>query len=254
MLDGKTFQKKLCKGLFLYINKLFFMNHSALTKSRYVISNILSYVLYFCLLLLWVMGIIHSYKDHSKIDFAASFIPPWGWYRGVESFWHKDKSTSDLDLPNDMKMACELLGDNNDTQDQSDINNKIEKFAIKIKKYPPYELLTIKNAASSYIRYNWYAASDLIEAYKRVSNGETVIFQESNNTKLVYDSLHDYYKFVDIEIVKSVMDSSTQHLSPEYFDTEKLKDGIQQMKELQRNKFESLKDAYYKIFGEQFSL
>jgi hypothetical protein len=44
-------------------------------------------------MVLWIMGIAHSANKHRLNDTVVSvLIPPWGLYRGVESFWHKDVS------------------------------------------------------------------------------------------------------------------------------------------------------------------
>ena len=45
------------------------------------------------IIFLWVKGIIHSEKQHSEMDSFLSYLPPWGIYRGVESYWHKEQNS-----------------------------------------------------------------------------------------------------------------------------------------------------------------
>jgi hypothetical protein len=38
-----------------------------------------------------IAGPIHAFRKHGKDDFWLSiYVPPYGWYRGIEMFWHKD--------------------------------------------------------------------------------------------------------------------------------------------------------------------
>src|SRR3990172_7468286 len=46
----------------------------------------------FCLLLLWgeTVGLVHAFRQHGVRDgWAAVFVPPVAWWRGIEFFFHQ---------------------------------------------------------------------------------------------------------------------------------------------------------------------
>src|ERR1035437_9719807 len=93
------------------------------------------------LMFLWGIGIVHSIKKHDNFDAVVSFFPPWGIYRGVESYWHKDEVTiSDIDwdkrIPNDIATAFELISYSDDKDNIDNEKMQMEVFSIKISGYP----------------------------------------------------------------------------------------------------------------------
>lgn len=64
------------------------------------LSNIAIGIFYIVMGLPVFIGIYHSVKKHSPGDVVASILlPPWGWYRGIEFFWHDDKEKASEDMP-----------------------------------------------------------------------------------------------------------------------------------------------------------
>ncbi len=45
----------------------------------------------------WIIGAVHAYKKHSKIDFGLALLTPYSVYMSAEMFWCKEKKKSKTD-------------------------------------------------------------------------------------------------------------------------------------------------------------
>jgi hypothetical protein len=113
-----------------------------------IISNIIIALLF----LPYPAGIYHSYNYHSKLDLLASiFIPPYGYYRGIETLWHDHKE-------NETEKNEKSNSDSNekDTEDKIRIETQLIAFLAqqsvdkKTTAIDIQELLKLNNRIKNY--------------------------------------------------------------------------------------------------------
>jgi hypothetical protein len=153
---------------------------------------------------LWVRGLKHSYSKHDKFDFVVSFFPPWGIFRGVESFWHHDKNKfADVDwkkrLGSDLRTTIYFITEGSyKDANVYEINENIEQFSDKIKEYPKEKLQYLRDGSRKYIEYTLSATKDGIGsviAYYDKGIYDTSFSETTHNLKQI---LLSNYELSDI--------------------------------------------------------
>lgn len=165
------------------------------------------------LLFFWVKGIIHSVKKHSEMDVFFSTLPPWGIYRGIESYWHKDEnSESEIDwskrIPDDdVSTAFLLISYSQDKDDIDKIKMEIEEFSKKVNSYPRDKKAVIENGVINYLKFNISATKDNIDFMRKLIKDSTTRFDYSSLSNKYYDSISKFYQSPEMITLKKAMDS-----------------------------------------------
>lgn len=61
-----------------------------------LVSKLLSLIVWTVVIWGEFVGNVHAFRQHGVRDgFAAFFVPPWSWYRGMEFFWHKPRADNE---------------------------------------------------------------------------------------------------------------------------------------------------------------
>jgi hypothetical protein len=62
-------------------------------RASALVGNLLSLIVWAVVVWGELVGNVHAFRQHGVRDgFAALFVPPWSWYRGMEFFWHKPRA------------------------------------------------------------------------------------------------------------------------------------------------------------------
>lgn len=186
-------------------------------KKEGILSSILLSILPYIIFFLWGFGVIHSYKKHSKIDFVVSFFPPWGVFRGAESFWHKtpDKYAKidwNKRLEGDGIILLTLLAAAPETGQQTEMNDVLEDFSKRVLDYPKDKIEYLKDAAKMYYRFLDAVSVDMQKFCKETIDGK-VSYQISDwsvHCKPIMDSLLSIYKITEIRAGYDEMNSSLE--------------------------------------------
>lgn len=219
----------------------------------------LIWTLYIAALFLWINGVSHAFKRHSGLDGFASFFPVWGVYRGAESFWHKEpdkyaKVNWDKRIKSDISIACDLIGSSLEKRYSTEIKEAIEEFSTKISDYPNDKFQMIKNGALSYIKFNIAATEEFFDYAKSTQTGEKSNFEFSDSTKIIYDSLYNYYGLIEIQVLKNILDSSaneTDYSTMDSFEVNSIKKKAPGILSTYKEMYSA---SFYRIFNEKISL
>lgn len=100
-------------------------------------------------------GIYHSFKRHGLADGVATVcIPPWAWYRAVETFWHEAEWEEEYEL-NSKSIAIIIDAFAQQELDPSE-KIKLEGAILTIKEWveilPPGERDKLKKDCFTYIK------------------------------------------------------------------------------------------------------
>jgi len=222
------------------------------------ISGILLYILYLCGVILYCIGGIHSYRKHSGGDLVfCILIPPWGLYRGIESFWHKNaNSLSYIDwnkrIPDDIYTCYELIINSEDKTNVDNNRMQIEEMAKKLVSYPSDSTKKIENGVKSYMHFLTCILNDNLAFLNKKTNDSSLTFNYSNQTKTIYDSIYNYYHSQEVSILKSEMDSVFKSL----YSSDIPKDEIQLRLNRMSNSMKATSQYYHiafkKIFNEDY--
>jgi len=164
--------------------------------------SILSSILVIAFFSLWVSGVVHSYKKHSKIDFLISFFPPWGCYRGVESFFHKSPPLSPVTIrkENQKEVLALMIAMPENVEDKDRVNKSLTKMGDKISKYDNEEVNYLKDAANMYIRFHKNLGEDMKSLISNLytTYGSADISNWDSRCKPIMDSLISTYGVMDM--------------------------------------------------------
>lgn len=145
---------------------------------------------------LWVSGIFHGANKHSAGDgIMSAFIPPWGIYRGVEQFWHKNGS--DINWDKRMKSDYESLFYYLNESEKVDVETQrsVESFSIEVSSYPKDKRDSLKQAADCYMLFMTGLFDDLESWASRFEIDSTATFHTSSKTEAFQERLKNQYNF-----------------------------------------------------------
>lgn len=214
-------------------------------------------------LFLWGKGCIHSENKHPN-DYDWQRYSPYAVYRGVESFYHKDKDKfADVDwdkrLTLDMRSIVYFLNEGSSKEGNIyEVNENIEEFSGKIKNYPIDKKTFLKKGTRRYIEYSTISTNEAIS--KMMNYYETGVYNPefSDSAKVLERELENTYKLKEVvEAFHTGMTNVSNVLNKE----EKVSvNKIEEMKTLLMGKMNEevpaairkLKSIYKDIFSEEY--
>lgn len=189
-------------------------------REKTTLSLIVENLVYLVFFVLFIIGIVHTYKHHNKIAFVTSFFPPVGIYRGAESFWHKDKDKfANLDwdkrMKGDVHILYILLASDPKQEEMSQFNETLESFSKRISEYPADKVVYLKEAAKKYGRFLQALNTDFNIYFKNYfdKNEITNTSDWSTRCKPILDSIINDYDLKELSSSYTEMDSSVQIIS-----------------------------------------
>lgn len=121
----------------------------------------------------------------------AWWLPPWGFYRGIEQFWHNDYAGTNWKekINSDTKVVFYLIysGVQKD-RDELKYQKDVEQFRVNINNYPKGKIVILKRNASTYIAF----LSSLDEDFINMISGDTIFYKKdfmSIKTNKLMDSV-----------------------------------------------------------------
>ncbi len=153
---------------------------------------ILKFFLPALIIILYILGNIHSYYKHPE-DNRNPFLM---LYRGTEFFCHNDLTEVEWkeQLENDTQVVFNLLANVGTHEKNSyEQERKIKDFHNQIKNYPKDKILYLKKGGAFYMAYDSSLDRDLM---KRII-GDTMYYTPnflSDRTKILMDSVSEYQK------------------------------------------------------------
>lgn len=97
----------------------------------------------------WPLGIYHSFKKHSRLDNFASFLIPWGIYRGIESVFHEDPSNHAK--LKEMRISMVVLLNNINSVSNQNYSKSANFVKLSLNKINQNELDSLKQFSRDYI-------------------------------------------------------------------------------------------------------
>jgi len=168
-------------------------------KMREKLYSVISTLFYILLSGLFIIGIIHSAKKHGTGDVALSVVAfPFGIYRGVESFWHKNPDIDwDKRIQSDIRVCYQLLYlSNSDKSKTIDFADEIEKMSNRIKEYPDSKRQLITNGSIKICQFIESTSRDLFQSMTEQEVPDSIKW--SNNTNKIASELGEYHLTDDI--------------------------------------------------------
>lgn len=225
-----------------------------------ILKFFLIYAIYLCTTAFCLIGIFHSFKKHSiESGVCSIIIPPYGFYQGLEQFWHNDYSDINwnkqlkIDMENIVGVLNESVNSKNQTKNIYYINLEIQDIAEYISKYPKDKIEYLKTGTQKYITMRWLILNDIREYILYIDINKK--FKYSNKTLFVKNDLSNNYSLKEtIEL-----DDSTVIYSLPKIDSSNIGDFNKNktnkiMNEL-KNTYKILyEQSYEKIFNEKFIL
>lgn len=155
------------------------------------IAGTIGYLIGIALTVFYVKGVIHSYKKHSKIDFAISFVPPWGMFRGIESLWHKSPTKEISQKDEGINVLRLLTAMPENIEEQNKLNEAGTKFNNRIKNHPKERTEYLKEAANMYVRFHSTLAEEMGAIMRAIidSSGNLSIYGWDRRCVAIMDSL-----------------------------------------------------------------
>ncbi len=172
---------------------------------------VLAIVFQLAFLFIFIQGIIHSYRSHSKIDFFFSFFPPWGVVRGVEKYTHKSEinKSNDVDVKRASTVVLYIMSAMPETDEERKEFDKIVREAPeKIKSLPQDTVREVKKAAEMYARFLFAAARDMKSYFVKASKNEVLPIKWATECRPIMDSLIKLYGISDLESAYWEMDEN----------------------------------------------
>lgn len=173
------------------------------------ILSIGTYILWIALMFLYISGCIHSEKKHS--DPGIVRYSPFSIYRGLEKYWHNEKSEVDWGnrLKSDVYIIFQMM--TTETSKLSVVQEETEKFNQKILSYPSEKISYLKNAAHSIYNYFVKTRSKLLSYIDSLQNGNYQFDSSSwmYDEQVLEDSLVINY---DLKELKGSIDSLSKTL------------------------------------------
>lgn len=186
-------------------------------------------------LFLWLQfgGLYHAFVRHSSGDaLIAFFVPPFAWYRAVESFWHDRHSEEEWReiLSDDANAVFILAGDHSDDADFAVMKPVlIEKLRARVRYYPSErkdQMEAIVDASYDHLMCG--VKTILAEAGVLPHDGSDVSCQESTLYKLRRLASKDFVRRIEQMVALS-----------EFVD-DGARDGLAQLDASRRDAFQSL--------------
>ena len=182
-------------------------------------TNIIGNLIYLSIFVLFIIGIIHTYRHHGKLAFVTSFFPPVGAYFGAESFWHKDKDKfASIDwnkrMKGDVYILYKLLSADPKKEEMAQFNETLESFSKRVMEYPKDKVDYLKEAAKKYARFLQAVNTDFTEYFENIFNKKNdTLPQWSLHSKPILDSIIRDYEIDELSASYAEMDSSVQIIS-----------------------------------------
>ena len=154
-------------------------------------------------------GIYHSFSKHGVKDGLISvFIPPYGWYRAIEYWWHDDYAGVKWDekLSSDLQAIISIINavEERDPQIQAKIPKAINDLSIYFKSYPKDKLEILKEGVWLYIEWNDSISNDFNKYFVNSIKKRRENFTKSQQTLDLYVKASKYSK------VKETIDRSEE--------------------------------------------
>jgi len=206
-----------------------------------------------------IFGIYHSAKKHTASDVVVSIaIPPWAWWRSIEAWWHDDYAKVDWDkrLANDMQTSIYFINQGTNSEgNKYELNEDIEKFSDKIKKYPKDKLVFLTSGTRYFIEYSNSTSNDFMNSFKKYSETGEFSWMQSDKTQQLEKKLADYNLNEDIQFAKKALEETSKQLKDNLPDNTSLVDlnKIESMKTTMILTMESQQKEYRRIFKSLFN-
>lgn len=117
-----------------------------------------------------------------------------------------NKINWDKRLPNDISTACQLILLSEDVTNIDSNRMQIENFSNKIEDYPSDKKRLLKDGVVSFIKWNISATQDLNNYVDNLTRNSSAVFEYSDWSNDLYDSVLNYYKVDMIKEIKQVGD------------------------------------------------
>ena len=168
-----------------------------------------------CGLFLYGKGIIHSFRAHKFFDPTLSFVlPPFGLFRGVESFYHKKTKKdflNDAEKEKAQRAILKLLSIVPQNQDdETKLDKAAEETSRKLTHYNAEAVAHLKSMAQMYIRLHAALSEDINELMMNLME-DAINVDPSNwdkRSKPVMDSLTSVYDSAEITTKYKIFDST----------------------------------------------
>ena len=213
--------------------------------------------------LLEISGIYHAAFHHSSGDAAlAFFVPPYAWYRSIESFYHTTESddTSIQDLSEDMDLCVYFLNEGiSGSVEPEQLYGEVKEYSKKINLYQKLRLRQLKDMVISYIMYQIAFDEALLESLEYSKTVDKFSFRK---TEKLDSSEQLMYKFRmnslvlpqnELEIISENVNRSINSLGQDTVSISiKIDKFIEQFTIQSKYTIRNFLSIYEAIFGERF--
>lgn len=206
-------------------------------------------------------GIYHSFSKHGVKDGLISvFVPPYGWYRAIEYWWHNDYAGIKWNerLSSDFQVIISIINavEEKDPQIQAKISKAVNDISSQFKEYPEDKRKTLKEGIWLYIEWQDSLSDDLHRYFVNLWKNRKYNFENSQRTSDLYTKASKYSKIKEMmgigeEALLKMLETLKEE-DPKSISTEK----IEQMSELLRIQSKSTsskcKTIYEGVFNEKY--
>lgn len=227
-----------------------------------ILGTILFYVFYVVILGPYPLGIYHSVKKHSAGDAVASIlIPPWGYYRGIEVFWHKDETAKDhvnwdKEMRTDLKVFSFLCNEKMNGKTSVESIEALSNLTYRYTQYPEDKKKELLSHVRRYIEYVEMCQRDLMKHINDVLDEKINVtdFQLSPNILKMEDDLKSYGLDQEVALTHTALEymnkSTIKELYEKSFSKEEREEGKQRIAEFCKIQTDILCSFYKDIYKE----
>jgi len=226
-----------------------------------IISSILTFVIYISLIGDYGLGLYHSFNKHGVGDgILGAIVFPFAMYRGIEFWWHDDYGNVNWDkrLTSDLQTCVYFITSVGDkTSDKYKINENLEKFSEKIKKYPADKRQYLLDGTKKYILYYNSLGNDFWTTLNEYKKNGNFNLTTSDATKKLVNDLSNFNLKEEIAVSKNGIEEVNKQMQNNLpsdtssIDYDKIKDMETSMKLVMELEQKEYKRIFKSLFNEE---
>lgn len=210
-----------------------------------------------------VSGVYHAAVDHGSGDAAiAFFIPPYAWYRSIESYYHQSEldNFTNQELSYDMEFCVYYLNEGiSGASEPEEIQLGAIRYSQTISRYSEEKRQKLKTTVDSYISYQIAFDEALVASLRASKSLEAFRFEKTEQLNAAEQHMNKQrlYSLVlpqkELDIISSNVNASINRLGYTSM-SETLEAFVEQIQLQSKLTLMNYLSIYEVLFGDTYSM